>query len=171
MITPHQPVGCGKDGEALAQAKHLAGTGLRCGEAYGLHVEDLDLAGSKVCVRRSIWNGEEVSPKTKKGYRVVNIEPVLVEMLTSHLGERKVGRVFQTRNGTPFCKSNVRRKLNQILKSVTESAASRATRISSWSRLRAASERRSGRSGKGDVARKLPVSPNCPNFDVFAVSA
>jgi integrase len=26
--------------------------------------------------------------------------------------------VFQTRNGTPFCKSNVRRKLNQILKSL-----------------------------------------------------
>jgi hypothetical protein len=24
--------------------------------------------------------------------------------------------VFQTRNGTPFCKSNVRRKLNEILK-------------------------------------------------------
>src|SRR5262249_91931 len=30
--------------------------------------------------------------------------------------ERKTGRVFQTRTGTPFCKSNVRRKLNQILK-------------------------------------------------------
>ena len=37
-------------------------------------------------------------------------------MLAAHLGERKGGRVFETRAGTPFCKSNVRRKLNQILK-------------------------------------------------------
>lgn len=39
-------------------------------------------------------------------------------MLTAHLGDRKVGRVFQTRTGTPLCKSNVRRKLNQILKNL-----------------------------------------------------
>jgi integrase len=37
-------------------------------------------------------------------------------MLAAHLNERKTGRVFATRSGTPFCKSNVRRKLNQILK-------------------------------------------------------
>jgi hypothetical protein len=67
-------------------------------------------------VRRSIWNGEEVSPKTKKGYQGGQHRTRLVEMLTAHLRERKVGRMFQTRNGTPFCKSNVRRKLNQILK-------------------------------------------------------
>lgn len=36
-------------------------------------------------------------------------------MLADHLGDRKSGRVFATRSGTPFCKSNVRRKLNQIL--------------------------------------------------------
>jgi integrase len=94
----------------------LASTGLRCGEAFGLHVEDIDLSAGRIYVRRSVWNGEEVSVKTKQGYRTVNIEPALVEMLIAHLGDRKGGRVFQTRNGTPFCKSNVRRKLNQILK-------------------------------------------------------
>jgi len=94
----------------------LASTGLRCGEAFGLHVEDLDLAAGRIYVRRSVWNGEEVSVKTKQGYRVVNIEPGLVHMLAAHLGDRRGGRVFQTRLGTPFCKSNVRRKLNQILK-------------------------------------------------------
>src|SRR5258708_11718499 len=36
-------------------------------------------------------------------------------MLIAHLGDRKGARVFQTRKGTPFCKSNVRRKLNQVL--------------------------------------------------------
>ena len=94
----------------------LASTGLRCGEAFGLHVEDLDLTTGRIFVRRSIWNRTEVSVKTKQGYRAVNIEPGLVEMLAAHLGERKGGRVFETRAGTPFCKSNVRRKLNQILK-------------------------------------------------------
>jgi integrase len=94
----------------------LASTGLRCGEAFGLHVEDLDLSANRICVRRSVWNGEEVSVKARRGYRRVNIEPALAEMLAAHLGDRKGGRVFHTRNGTPFSKSNVRRKLNQILK-------------------------------------------------------
>jgi integrase len=96
----------------------LASTGLRCGEAFGLHVDDFDLANGRIYVRRSVWNGEEVSVKTKRGYGAVNIEPALVQMLTVHLGERSGGRAFQTRTGTPFCKSNVRRKLNEILKSL-----------------------------------------------------
>jgi len=94
----------------------LAGTGMRCGEAFGLHVEDLDLVAGKIFIRRSVWEGEEVSVKTKQGYRVVNIDPDLVRMLADHLGKRTSGRVFQTRNGTPFCKRNVMRKLNEILK-------------------------------------------------------
>lgn len=94
----------------------LATTGLRCGEAFGLLVEDLDLTTGRIYVRRSIWNGKEVSVKTKQGYRAVNIEPGLVEMLTAHLVERKGGRVFETRASTLLSKSNVRRKLNQILK-------------------------------------------------------
>lgn len=94
----------------------LASTGMRCGEAFGLRVEDLDLSRGRIFVRRSVWNGQEVAVKTKKGYRAVDIEPALVEMLAAHLGDRKSGRVFQTRTGTPFCKSNVRRKLCQILR-------------------------------------------------------
>jgi integrase len=43
----------------------LASTGLRCGEAFGLHVEDLDLKAGRIYVRRSVWNGQEVSVKTK----------------------------------------------------------------------------------------------------------
>jgi integrase len=96
----------------------LAGTGMRCGEAFGLHVDDLDLAAGRICIRRSVWNGEEGTVKTKRGYRTVNIDPALVAMLAEHLDERTSGRVFATRNGTPFCKGNVRRKLNQILKSL-----------------------------------------------------
>lgn len=96
----------------------LAGTGMRCGEAFGLHVDDLDLRNGWITIRRSVWNGKEGSVKTKSGYRKVNIDPALVEMLSKHLNGRTSGRVFETRLGTSFCKSNVRRKLNQILKSL-----------------------------------------------------
>ena len=82
---------------------------MRCGEAFGLHVEDLDLTVGKIWIRRSVWNGEEGSVKTKRGYRAVNIEPSLGALLTQHLGRRTAGRVFETRLGTSFCKSNVRR--------------------------------------------------------------
>lgn len=94
----------------------LAGTGMRCGEAFGLHVEDLDLANGRIYIRRSVWEGEEVTVKTKKGYRAVTIDPILGEMLAAHLGTRKSGRVFQTRNGTPICKRNARRRLNELLR-------------------------------------------------------
>lgn len=94
----------------------LAGTGMRCGEAFGLHVEDLDLNAGKIYIRRSVWEGEEVSVKSKQGYRAVNIDPILTKMLAAHLGTRKAGRVFETRNGTPLCKRNTRRRLNELLR-------------------------------------------------------
>jgi integrase len=50
-----------------------------------------------------------------RGNRTVNIEPALAEMLRQHLAGRKSGRVFQTQNGTPFSKDNVRRKLVSVL--------------------------------------------------------
>ena len=96
----------------------LAGTGLRCGEVFGLHVADLDLNNRRIHVRRSVYQQNEVSVKTKKRYRVVHVEAMLAEMLRQHLGGRTSGRVFQTRNGTPFSKDNVRRKLHFILDSL-----------------------------------------------------
>jgi integrase len=93
----------------------MAGTGLRCGEVFGLHVEDLDLSSHRIFVRRSIWRGQEVTVKSKSGNRTVNIEPALADMLREHLNGRTIGRVFQTTNGTPFSKDNVRRKLLSVL--------------------------------------------------------
>jgi hypothetical protein len=62
-----------------------------------LHVDDLDLTAGRICIRRSVWEGEEVSIKTKKGYLAVTIDPVLTGMLATHLGTRTSGGVFQTR--------------------------------------------------------------------------
>jgi integrase len=50
---------------------------MRRGEAFGLHVEDLDLVNGRIYIRRSVWEGEEVTVKTKRGYRVVTIDPIL----------------------------------------------------------------------------------------------
>jgi integrase len=87
---------------------HLAGSsGLRAGELFGLHVEDLNLDRGVVRVRRSIWRGQEVTPKTRKGYRDVFIDSNTVQMLRDYLGSRTTGRVFQTRSGTPLDTSNV----------------------------------------------------------------
>ncbi len=82
---------------------HLAGaSGLRAGELFGLHVEDLNLDRGVIQVKRSVWRGLEVSPKTRKGYRDVWVDSATAQMLNEFLGGRTSGRVFQTRNGTPL---------------------------------------------------------------------
>ena len=53
-------------------------------------------------VRRSVWRGQEVSPKTRKGYREVWIDLATVRMLHAYLGSRTSGRIFQSKNGTPL---------------------------------------------------------------------
>ena len=95
---------------------HLAGfSGLRSGELSGLHVEDIDFVRGVVRVRRSVWRGLEVSTKTKKGYRDVFIDLTTVQMLKEYLGDRRTGRVFQTKNGTPLENHNI---VRQVLKPI-----------------------------------------------------
>src|ERR1700745_1921471 len=82
---------------------HLAAySGLRSGELAGLHVQDLDLERGVIRVRRSVWKGMEVAPKTRKGYRDVWIDSTTVQMLIEHLSGRTAGRIFQSRVGTPL---------------------------------------------------------------------
>jgi len=94
----------------------LAGTGMRVSEAIGLHVEDVDLKAGRIIIRRSDWKGREITPKTKRGYRVASIDPALLAMLKSDIGKRTSGRLFRTRNGTPLGRRNVNRNLYGILK-------------------------------------------------------
>jgi integrase len=91
---------------------HLAAySGLRFGELAGLHVEDVDFTRHVIRVRRSVWRGQEVSPKTKRGYRDVWIDSVTVSMLREHLGTRTSGRIFQSRIGTPLANRDVCRRV------------------------------------------------------------
>jgi Site-specific recombinase XerD len=94
----------------------LAGTGMRISEAIGLQIQDVDLKVGSVIIRRSDFKGRETTPKSKRGYRVATIDPVLVEMLKDHIGNRTSGRLFITREGTPLGRRNVNRNLYATLK-------------------------------------------------------
>jgi len=70
-----------------------------------------------VYVRRAVWNGRELAPKAKNGVRAIDIDQGLAEMLRQHLGDRKGGRVFEAKNGSPICGNNVlKRVLHPLLK-------------------------------------------------------
>lgn len=76
----------------------LAETGLRSGEAYGLHVEDVDTQRHLIHVRLSIRRGIVQSPKSKQAYRSVDIQPGLTEMIVKHLNGRTTGTCFRRRS-------------------------------------------------------------------------
>jgi integrase len=91
---------------------HLAAySGLRSGELTGLHVGDLDFVRGVIRVRRSVWKGQEVSTKTKRGYRDVWIDSSTVAMLRQYLGNRTSGRIFQSRAGTPLENRDICRRI------------------------------------------------------------
>jgi len=93
----------------------LAETGLRFGEAAALHVEDLDASGCQVHVWRSIYRGKEKPTKTRAGVRVIDISPIVAQMLRDHIGGRTTGRLFVTKSGQPLTKDNTRRTLYRML--------------------------------------------------------
>jgi len=84
-----------------------AGTGMRSGELRGLRIADVDLVNAIIHVRRSVWEGDEQSPKSRNGYRKIGIDASLVQILKEYIGHRETGYVFETRNGTPLSAANV----------------------------------------------------------------
>ena len=89
----------------------LAGTGMRIGEAAGLHVEDLDLEHGVIHVTRAVWQGLELEPKTENAVREIDIDPTLVSLLKGHIGDRTTGLVFSARNGAPLAGGNIRNRV------------------------------------------------------------
>ncbi len=89
----------------------LAGTGMRIGEAAGLHVDDLDLESGVIYVRRSVWRGHELEPKTENAVREIDIDPALSALLREHVASEPRTRVFEARNGSPLSAGNIRRRV------------------------------------------------------------
>jgi integrase len=68
-------------------------------------------------VRRGIWNGKEITPKTETALRDVDIDDRLTQMLRTFIGERSSGRLFSARNGSPLAHGNLRQRvLTPLLK-------------------------------------------------------
>jgi integrase len=118
-FTPQQMasiVSHANDAQMKAFFATAAGTGMRSGELCGLRIEDVDLDYGIISVRRSSWEGTEQTPKTKNAIRKIGIDAEVVRILREHIGRRRIGYVFQARNGSPLRESNVlRRELHPIL--------------------------------------------------------
>lgn len=107
------------DGQAKVLLAVLASTGLRAGEALGLGVEHVSADARTLSVEQSCWEGTIQTPKTRNAYRKVDLCTPVAVMLGEHLGDRKDGLVFQTRNGTPLFQCNLlRRKLYPLLQAL-----------------------------------------------------
>ena len=77
-------------------------TGMRAGELCGLRVDDVDPFKRLVRVRQAVWHGKVQTPKTKNAIRDIPIPLEIVDALRTHIGDRKEGFVFATKNGTPW---------------------------------------------------------------------
>ncbi len=95
----------------------LAGTGLRIGEALGLKTADLSENCTVLHVRRSIWGGQEQSPKTPNAVRVVDIADPLAQLLREYVAG-KSGYLFAAKSGRPLQQRNVIRALHATGKKV-----------------------------------------------------
>ena len=49
-----------------------------------------------------VFDGEEITPKTEAGFRDVDIDQRLTDMLRAFIGNRTSGLLFRSRKGTPL---------------------------------------------------------------------
>ncbi len=88
----------------------LAGSGLRIGEALGLKTTDLTDDCTVLHVQRSVWFGQEQTPKTPNAIRLVDLAEPLAKILRTYI-VGKSGYLFCTREGKPLLQRNVLRIL------------------------------------------------------------
>lgn len=97
----------------------LAETGVRCGEACGLPTRNLLLNLGAIKITQKVWRGKIETVKSKKGNRLCEVSPQLVEHLRGYLRTwrpNRLGLLFATKNGTPWDSDVVRkRKLYPLL--------------------------------------------------------
>ena len=85
-------------------------TGMRRGELLALQWGDIDWNSNQISVRRSIFRGEFINPKSKNSIRRIVISPVLRQELEQYrLLTRKSDRelVFSNGNGLPLDPDNL----------------------------------------------------------------
>jgi integrase len=85
-------------------------TGMRINECIGLNCEDIDFANKTIRVCRSIYKGKVGPVKTKKGYRLINLNSLALEVLQAHLHGRDQGIVFPSEAKTYLSDTNLRNR-------------------------------------------------------------
>lgn len=85
----------------------LVQTGMRISEALGLLVSDIDFERGVLFIQRGAVDGRIGPTKNRNSRRIVSVHPSLIRAIEEHLGGRKTGTVFQSRNGTPYRQSNL----------------------------------------------------------------
>jgi len=70
-------------------------TGMRRGELLGLKWEDIDFAGNRIHVRRALWRGGFVTPKSRRSRRAIDMAPTLKAAL-ARLPSRFTGEMVFT---------------------------------------------------------------------------
>ena len=94
----------------------LGGTGMRIGESLALEIPDVSSDCRTISIRQSIWNGVLQTPKTRNGFRDVDLCSELATLLKQLIGTRQSGFVFQTANGKPLSATNIlKRDLHETL--------------------------------------------------------
>jgi len=91
----------------------LAETGVRAGEIGALTATNLLLDQGAIRIVQSVWHGKIQTVKSKKGNRICEISPLLVEHLRGYIRTWKpngLGLLFATRNDTPWDTDTVRKR-------------------------------------------------------------
>jgi integrase len=106
----------------------LAGSGLRIAEALGLEIgKHLSPDCSIIFVRQQRskkGTGIEAFPKTDAGFRDVDLDPSLAQLLKNYIDGRKSGFLFQTTGSLPLFPRNIARdSLHPILKTMGRTSA------------------------------------------------
>ena len=62
-------------------------------------------------VRRGIFDVEEITPKKEAGFKDVDIDQRLTDMLPAFIVNRTSGLLFRSRKGTPLAHGNIRNRV------------------------------------------------------------
>ena len=81
-------------------------TGMRHGELFGLRWEDIDLESNRIFVRRALWRGKFVTPKSRRSRRAIDMAPTLRAALSRLSSRFHGGLVFCSSNGKPIDPDN-----------------------------------------------------------------
>ncbi len=85
-------------------------TGMRRGELLALQWGDIDWNSNQISVRRSIYRGEFVNPKSRNSIRRIVMSPILRQSLEQHRlfgSKSELGLLFSNENGLPLNPDNL----------------------------------------------------------------